>query len=102
MRVQEVVGGVPAGWVGCDEGRARRRTLKYFADMGDHEPGTDAFTWRWSQYFWKHKAAIGFGNAVAVARRAHLARPPRPRQWARVSRPSSVSYADILSSSPFH
>ena len=80
---------------------AHRRTEKYFADMGDHEPGTDAFTRRRSQYFWKHKAAIGFCNAVAVARRAHLAHPPRPRQWARVSRPSSVSYADILSSSPF-
>ena len=48
---------------------AYRRTEKYFADMGDHEPGTDAFTWRRSQYFWKHKAAIGFGNAVAIARR---------------------------------
>ena len=30
---------------------AHRRTLKYFADMGDDEPGTDAFTWRRSQYF---------------------------------------------------
>ena len=42
--------------------------------------GSDAFTWRWSQYqyFWKHKAAIGFGNAVAVARRAHLRIPPPP------------------------
>ena len=79
---------------------AHRRTLKYFADMGDDEPGTDAFTWRRSQYFWKHKAAIGFGNAVAVARRAHLAHPPRPRPWARALRPSSVTYADILSSAP--
>ena len=32
---------------------------------------------------WRHEAAIGFGNAVAVARRAHLAHPPRLRQWAR-------------------
>ena len=32
------------------------------------EPGTDAFIWRRSQYFWKHEAAIGIGNAVAVAR----------------------------------
>ena len=47
---------------------AHRRTDKYFADMGDHEPGTDAFTWRRSQYFWKHKAAIGLSTAVAVAR----------------------------------
>ena len=45
---------------------AHRRTLKYFADMGDDEPGTDAFTWRRSQYFWKHKAAIGFGNAALI------------------------------------
>ena len=42
---------------------ARRRTVNYFADKGDDVPGTDAFTWRRSQYFWKHKAAIGFGNA---------------------------------------
>ena len=77
-----------------------RRNLKYFADMGDDEPGTDDFTWRRSQYFWKHKAAIGFGNAVAVARCAHLAHPPRPRQWAHAPRPSSVTYADILSSPP--
>ena len=34
-------------------------------------------TWRRSQNFWKRKAAIGFGNAVAVARRSHLAPPPR-------------------------
>ena len=64
--------------------------------MGDDEPGIDAFTWRRSQYFWKHKAAVGFGNAVAVARRAHLARAPRPRQWARASRPSPDTYADML------
>ena len=44
---------------------------KHFANVGDHKPGTDVFTWRRSQYFWKHKASIGFGNAVAVARRAH-------------------------------
>ena len=55
---------------------SHRRTDKYFADMGDREPGTDAFTWRRSQYFWKHKAAIGFSNAVSVARGAHLAHPP--------------------------
>ena len=79
---------------------AHRRTLKYFADMGDDEPGTDAFTWCRSQYFLKHKAAIGFGNAVAVARRAHLAHPPRPQPWALAPRPSSVTYADILSPSP--
>ena len=30
---------------------AHRRTVKYFADVGDDEPGTDAFTWRRSQYF---------------------------------------------------
>ena len=47
---------------------AHQRTLKYFAAMGKDEPGTDAFTWRRSQYFWKHKAAIGLGNAVTVAR----------------------------------
>ena len=76
--------------------------------MGDHEASTDAFTWRRSQYFWNPKAAIGFSNAVAVARQRlaltsdYLAHPPRPRQWARASRPSSVTYADILSSSPFH
>ena len=56
---------------------AHRRTLKYFADMGDAEPGTDAFTLRRSQYLWRHNAAIGFGNAVAVAR-AHLAPPSSP------------------------
>ena len=81
---------------------AHRRTNKYFADMGDHEPGTDAFTWRRSQYFWKHKAAIGLSTAIAVARRAHLAHPPRPRQWPRASRPNAPTYADILSSTPFH
>ena len=81
---------------------AHRRTNKYFADMGDHEPGTDAFTWRRSQYFWKHKAAIGLSTAVAVARRAHLAHPPRPRQWPRASRPTAPTYADILSPTPFH
>ena len=43
-----------------------------------------------------------YNEYVAVARRAHLDHPPRPRQWARVSRPSSVSYADILSSWPLH
>ena len=62
-------------------------------NMGDNEPGTDAFTCRRSRYFWKHKAAIGFGNAAAVARCAHLA---HPRQWARASRPSPGTYANIL------
>jgi len=75
---------------------AHRRTLKYVADMGEAEPGTDAFTWRRSQYRWQHKAAIGFGNAVAVARRAHLAHPPRPRQRARAPRHPPLPYADIL------
>ena len=59
---------------------AHRRTLRYFASLEDDEPGTDAVTWRRSQYHWQHKAAIGFANAVAVARRADLAHPPRPRQ----------------------
>ena len=35
-----------------------RRTLRYVANLGDAEPGTDAFT-----------------NAVAVARRVHLVAP---------------------------
>ena len=61
---------------------AHRRTLMYFADMGEAEHGTDAFTWRRSQYHWQHKAAIGLGNAVVVACRAHLANPPRLQQWA--------------------
>ena len=47
-------------------------------------------------------AAIGLSTAVAVARRAHLAHPPRPRQWPRASRPTAPTYADILSSTPFH
>jgi hypothetical protein len=58
---------------------AHRRTKKYFASLGDDEPGVDAFTWRRSQFFWQHRAAIGLANAVAVARRAHLAHPARPR-----------------------
>jgi hypothetical protein len=29
---------------------AHRRTLKYFANMGEDENGTDDFTWRRSQY----------------------------------------------------
>ena len=58
---------------------AHRRTTKYFASLGDDEPGVDAFTWRRSQFFWQHRAAIGLANAVAVARRAHLAHPARPR-----------------------
>ena len=51
-------------------------TLKHFADMGDHEPGTNAFTCHLSQYFWKHKPAISFGKAIPVARLSHLAQPP--------------------------
>ena len=31
---------------------AHRRTTKYFASLGDDEPGVDAFTWRRSQFFW--------------------------------------------------
>ena len=58
---------------------AHRRTTKYFASLGDDEPGVDAITWRRSQFFWQHRAAIGLANAVAVARRAHLAHPARPR-----------------------
>jgi hypothetical protein len=61
---------------------AHRRTLRYFDNLGDAEPGTDAFTWRRSQYHWQHKAAVGFANAVAIARRPHLAQLPRLRQWA--------------------
>ena len=56
---------------------AHRRTTKYFASLGDDEPGVDAFTWRRSQFFWQHWAAIGLANAVADARRAHLAHPAR-------------------------
>ena len=41
--------------------------------------------WPRSQYHWQHGAAIGFGDAVTVARRAHLAHPLRIRQWARIS-----------------
>jgi hypothetical protein len=60
---------------------ADRRTRRYFANLGDEEPGTDAFTWRRGQFFWQHRAAIGLANAIAVVRRAHLlAHPPRPRQ----------------------
>ena len=29
---------------------AHRRTLKYFDNLGEAEPGTDTFTWRRSQY----------------------------------------------------
>ena len=65
---------------------AHRHTVKYFADMGDHEPGTDAFTWRRSQYFWKRKAAIGFGNAVVSrsprAPPLSLPTPPLVTLWA--------------------
>ena len=43
----------------------------------DDESSTDAFTWRRSQYHWRHKAEIGCATAVAVARRAH-SRTPLP------------------------
>jgi hypothetical protein len=56
---------------------AHRRTTKYFASLGDDEPGVDVFTWRRSQFFWHHRAAIGLANAVSVARCAHLAHPAR-------------------------
>ena len=59
---------------------AHRRTRWYFDNLGDD---ADAFTLRRSQYIWQHKAAIGFANAVAVARRADRASlPPVPRQCA--------------------
>ena len=64
---------------------AHRRTQRYFASLGDDEPRVDAFTWRRSQFFWQHLADMGLANAVAVARRAHLARPTRPRLCAQPS-----------------
>ena len=50
--------------------------------LRDDEPDMDAFTWRQCQYHWQYKNVIGFANAVAVARRDHLAHFPRPHQWA--------------------
>jgi hypothetical protein len=57
---------------------AHRRTLKNFAVMGEAEPGTDAYTWRRSQYLCRHKAAIGFGNACAHRAPPACRMPCRP------------------------
>ena len=50
---------------------AHRRPQRYFDNLGDAEPGTDAFTWRRSQYHWQHKAAIGFAMRRQCRRRRH-------------------------------
>ena len=52
--------------------------------MGNAEPGAEAFTWRANI---QHKANGGLANAIAVARSAHHARPPRPVSLLPCSRP---------------
>ena len=64
---------------------AHRRTQRYFPSLGDDEPGVDAFTLRRSQFLWQHRAAMRLANAVAVARRAHLAPITRTRLCAQPS-----------------
>jgi hypothetical protein len=71
------------------------RTQRYFASLGDDEPGVDVFTWCRSQFFWQHSDNTGLANAVEVARHAHLAHPPRPSLCAR---PSAID--SILSQPP--
>ena len=74
----------------------------------DDEPGVDAYTWRRSQFFWHHHAAMGLANAVADACRAHLAQSPRPSLWAQSSAidpllsqpPPGVAHSSALLSPP--
>ena len=52
---------------------ARRRTERWFKQMGDDYHSEDAFKFRRGQYFWHTRAVIGHGAARAVAQRAKVA-----------------------------
>ena len=51
---------------------AHRRALRWFEQLGPHDPSAEAFKFRRGQYFWHARAAIGHATALAVARRARL------------------------------
>ena len=51
---------------------AHRRTKRWFAQLGPHDPSDEAFKFRRGP-FWHTRAAIGHATALAVARRARVA-----------------------------
>ena len=55
---------------------ADQRSRRYFANLWDDKPRTQAFTWPRALLYWQRKAAIGLTNAMAVARRTDVAHPP--------------------------
>ena len=59
-----------------------RRTLRWFEQLGPHDPSDEAFKFRRGQYFWHTRAAIGHATALAVARRTRVAEHTLRRNWA--------------------
>jgi len=57
---------------GGSAGSATRRTVRWFAQLGDDQPSDDAFKFRRGAHIWQTRTAIGHAAAVAVAQRAEL------------------------------
>ena len=50
-----------------------RRPVRWFEQLGAHDPSDGAFKFRHGQYFWHTCAGIGHAAAPAVGRRARVA-----------------------------
>ena len=70
---------------------AHRRTTAWFHRLGVDAPGSDAFTWRRSEYFYHTRAALGLALAVATAKRVQVADHTLRRRC-----PPPPSYQDAL------